>query len=227
MRKLRDRPRFDIMSTEVRKRKRSIAPYIYLSILLAFAIWIVDIFVGDLFYVHADGIVLQDKIVVATEFVGTVMTLDVDDGTRVVKGQPIAQMQSQEVEERIAKLSGDFANTLALTSQAKVLSGLNDTTQNIGRALSRLTSAYGDGLIRSPAEGIVGNRQASVGSVVSGGQPLLEIYVGAPYVLAYVPDGALYELQPGDAIEISVGLDRYSGHVSAVRPFIQSSRRRL
>lgn len=218
MRKLRDRPRFDAMATEIRKRKRSIGPYVYLGILFAFAFWILDVFFGDLFYVHADGIVLQDKMVVATEFIGTVTALDVEDGSRVVKGQPVAQLQSQEVDERIAKLSSDFANALALTGQAKVQNGLNDATENIAQALRRLTAAYGNGLIRSPGDGIVGNRQASVGSVVTGGQPLFELFVGAPYVLAYVPDGAIYELQPGDAIQISVGLDRYSGHVATVLP---------
>jgi multidrug resistance efflux pump len=206
------------MSTEIRKRKRSIGPYVYLGILFAFALWVVDVLFGDMIYVRADGIVLQDKVVVATEFIGTVTALAVDDGSRVIKGQPIAQLQSQEVDERLAKLSSDFANALALTGQAKVQSGLNDATENIAQALRRLTTAYADGLIRSPADGIVSNRQASVGSVVVGGQPLLELYVGTPYILAYVPDGALYELRAGDPIQINVGLDRYFGHVSDVRP---------
>jgi hypothetical protein len=47
---------------------------------------------------------------------------------------------------------------------------------------------------------------------------MLELFIGSPYVLAYVPDGAIYELQAGDPIQVSVGLDRYRGHVSAVRP---------
>lgn len=206
------------MSTEIRKRKRSIGPYVYLGLLFAFSLWVVNVLFGDMVFVRADGIVMQDKVVVATEFIGTVTALEVDDGSRVVKGQPIAQLQSQEVDARIAKLSSDFATALALTGQAKVQSGLNDATENIAQALRRLTTAYADGLIRSPTDGIVSNRQASIGSVVVGGQPLLELYVGTPYVLAYVPDGALYELQTGDPIQINVGLDRYSGHVSDIRP---------
>jgi len=216
--KLRTRPRIDTLATEIRKRKRSIAPYVYLGMLAVFLGWIADVFLGDMVYLRADGIVLQDKVVVASEFLGTVTNLDVDTGSRVAKGQPIAHLRSQDVEERLARLSADYTNALALTAQAKVQAELVDATQNSSLALQKMSDNYSGGVIRAPVDGIVGDKLASVGSVVPPGQALLNLFVGKPYVLAYVPDGALYELRAGDPIQVRVGLDHYSAKVADVMP---------
>lgn len=218
MMKLRSRPRVDTLVTETRKRKRSIAPYVYLGLLTIFLGWIVDLFMGDMLYLRADGIVLQNKVVVASEFLGTVTNLDVDAGSRVVKGQPIAHLRSQDVEERLARLSADYTSALALSGQAKVQAAFVDATQSTSVALQQMSDNYAGGVIRAPVDGIVGDRLASVGSVVPPGQTLLNLFIGTPYVLAYVPDGVIYELRAGDPIRVHMGLDHYSAHVEDVMP---------
>jgi multidrug resistance efflux pump len=62
-------------------------------------------------------------------------------------------------------------------------------------AIRRLTELYGDGVINSPVTGIVGSLHLSEGSVVREAEPLMEIFTGPPFVLAYVP--ALYNVQKG------------------------------
>ena len=64
-------------------------------------------------------------------------------------------------------------------------------------AIRRLTELYGDGVINSPVTGIVGSLHLSEGSVVREAEPLMEIVTGPPFVLAYVPEGALYNVQKG------------------------------
>ena len=64
-------------------------------------------------------------------------------------------------------------------------------------AIRRLTELYGDGVINSPVTGIVGSLHLSEGSVVREAEPLMEIFTGPPFVLAYVPEGALYNVQKG------------------------------
>ena len=81
-------------------------------------------------------------------------------------------------------------------------------------AIRRLTELYGDGVINSPVTGIVGSLHLSEGSVVREAEPLMEIFTGPPFVLAYVPEGAIYDVREGDRIDIAVGLASYSGHVS-------------
>jgi multidrug resistance efflux pump len=58
----------------------------------------------------------------------------------------------------------------------------------------RLTELYGDGVINSPVTGIVGSLDLSEGSVVREAEPLMEIFTGPPFVLAYVPH---YNVQKG------------------------------
>ena len=42
----------------------------------------------------------------------------------------------------------------------------------------------------------------------------MEIFTGPPFVLAYVPEGALYDVRKGDRIRLAVGLAHYYGYIS-------------
>src|SRR5690606_32333163 len=64
----------------------------------------------------------------------------------------------------------------------------------------------------------VGYLHVAQGSVVQPGEPLMELFTGDSYILAYVPEGALYSLQPGDPIKIKVGLNTYFGKVGRLYP---------
>lgn len=44
----------------------------------------------------------------------------------------------------------------------------------------------------------------------------MEIFTGPPFVLAYVPEGTLYDVQKGDRIRIGVGLASYYGKVGPI-----------
>jgi hypothetical protein len=41
----------------------------------------------------------------------------------------------------------------------------------------------------------------------------MEIFTGPPFILAYVPEGALYDVQEGDRVRVGIGLASYDGYV--------------
>jgi multidrug resistance efflux pump len=67
-------------------------------------------------------------------------------------------------------------------------------------AIRRLSELYGNGVASSPVSGIIGSLEVSEGSVVRAAEAIMEIFTGPPFVLAYVPEGALYDVRVGDHI---------------------------
>jgi multidrug resistance efflux pump len=279
---LRRRPRFDTLQNEIRERRgRSWGRWIYLGLLAAFAVWVFNLFFGDLVYFQAEGLVMRDRVVLATQYPAKVDELDVQEGSEIKQNQLLARVRSQSVEESLAKLYAGLVDGLDRMTQLKVRDRVIEATApmteqrwreahdarrasdqmrnqqllTIGRraelvkdeiesaqgriqaeaeaaaisenlpqlesaleadktAVARLRETYADGLVQAPVTGVVGYLHVSKGSVVQPGEPLMEIFTGQPYVLAYVPEGALYDLQQGDKVNIGVGLSTYEGHVA-------------
>lgn len=281
--RLRRRPRFDTLQNEVRKRGRSWGRWVYLALVLGLALWLLDSFLGDYIYLRAEGLVLRERVVLATQYPAAVVKLNVRQGWNVRPGKVVARLRSQYVEESLAKLHAQLAGVITSAAELSIRDKVNDAlyplAQNryqiarnarinsegllsqgllavnrhselvkdevvsaesqaqlaaerdvIGReaadvraaidasqsAISRLTDLYGDGAVRSPVDGIVGSLEVSEGSVVREAEPLMEIFTGPPFVLAYVPEGTLYDVQKGDHIRIGVGLASYYGEVGQI-----------
>jgi multidrug resistance efflux pump len=281
--RLRRRPRFDTLQNEVRKRGRSWGRSVYLALVLGLALWLLDSFLGDYIYLRAEGLVLRERVVLATQYPAAVVKLNVRQGWNVRPGKVVARLRSQYVEESLAKLHAQLAGVITSAAQLSIRDKVNDAlyplAQNryqiarnarinsegllsqgllavnrhsdlvkdevvsaesqaqlaaerdvIGReaadvraaidasqsAISRLTDLYGDGAVRSPVDGIVGSLEVSEGTVVREAEPLMEIFTGPPFVLAYVPEGALYDVRKGDHIRIGVGFASYYGEVSQI-----------
>lgn len=85
-------------------------------------------------------------------------------------------------------------------------------------AISKLKQTYADGVINSPADGIVGPTVASPGDVLVSGAKALEIYAGEPYIMAYVPENYLFDLSAGMPVLVSTGLHSSKSVVSSVLP---------
>jgi len=279
--RLRRRPRFDTLQNEVRKRGRSWGRWVYLALVSGLLLWVCDSFFGSYIYLRAEGLVLRERVVLATQYPAAVAELRIRAGWNVKEGELLVRLRSQSVEESLAKLHAQLASVITTATELSIREKVNETllplaqhryeiaraarasseellsarllTANrrselvkdevlsaeskaqlgaerevIGReaadvraaieasqnAIQRLTELYGNGIVNSPVSGIVGSLQVSEGSVVRDAEPLMEIFTGPPFVLAYVPEGALYDVQAGDRIRIGVGFARYFGHVS-------------
>lgn len=80
--------------------------------------------------------------------------------------------------------------------------------------IQQLESIYDHGEIDSLTDGRVGPSIPVVGQVFRAGEPLLEILVGSPYVLAYLPAARAYDLTEGDKVIVTDGAHRAMGRVA-------------
>ena len=104
MRRIKPRPRVDTLVSETRKPRRSLGRIIYLGFLVVLLLGFLDLAIGHLFYLDADGQVMQRNYDVATEYRGTVTELLVEEGSTVKKGDLLARIRSREALERMADL---------------------------------------------------------------------------------------------------------------------------
>ena len=96
---------------------------------------------------------------------------------------------------------------------------MNKISPAVGRAelaLQQLEDLYGAGAILSPIDGVVGRRHVDMGSVVRPGEPIADIYSTKIYVLAYLPTGTLFDVEPGANVTVSWGVKKMIGQITAV-----------
>jgi len=79
-----------------------------------------------------------------------------------------------------------------------------------------LRAAYDGGRVIATVGGTIGARVALPGTVVSRGQPIAEIHHGDVFVTAFVPHGRFYELDRGDHVFVSDGVNRRAGRIARV-----------
>jgi len=95
---------------------------------------------------------------------------------------------------------------------------LRKALSEVEAAMDEVRRTYGDGIMRSPVDGIVSTRVPSAGSVARAGEPMLDVLHGQSFVLAWVPIGRLYRVQPGMAVSISDGSQSRSGRIERIEP---------
>jgi len=105
MKRLKTRQRVDNMKTEVRVQKGSIGKWIYLGLLLIFAIWILDLFLGRYLYLKANGMVMRDTQTLSLSFNAQIQNLNTRDGHYVNEGDVIAQVSSMEIIEQLSAIT--------------------------------------------------------------------------------------------------------------------------
>ncbi len=90
-------------------------------------------------------------------------------------------------------------------------------TQN---SYDRLLAGYDNGNISAPTQGIVANVAVTKGTVVTKGQPVLQIFSGERHIVAYLDDRSPISVNPGDPILVSISGGPISvGYVASVAKF--------
>lgn len=85
-------------------------------------------------------------------------------------------------------------------------------------ALAQLDNFYDSGRVRAPVGGVIGAKVPAPGEVVRFGDVLFDIYGNQSQVLAYLPQMYLFNIGPGQKVEISGGRTSAVGVISAVLP---------
>lgn len=286
MKRIRAKRRIDRLRTETRASSTNLGRWVYLGLVGWLVLWLLDTAFGHYVYLRAEGMITQDKHVVAISNIATVESLHVEEGQEVSKGEPLAKVTSFPIVQQIANLStkltdirarqlelkarrsvlhtilpvakkrveamerlrsneesaisrgltttrklnellqDEFASVLdSEKMQAEVgtiddqLSELEAMAARLSQSLDQIERAYEDGVIRSPVDGRVVNIKASLGSVVSVDDSLMEVLTGEPYVLAYIKPGTLYSIHGGETVTLRYGLSTVEGQVAAILPF--------
>jgi multidrug resistance efflux pump len=130
------------------------------------------------------------------------------------------------LDKRTAAVESEFRSRQdleGLRAEKRVIDGELET---LGRAFGQAEAAlqdlrrlYDDGRMRVPIDGVVSRVAADHGAVVRAGDPLVEVYGNQRFVLAYLPTSALYDVNPGDRVQIEAGLRTSEGRVVRVQPF--------
>jgi len=283
LRRLRRRHPAEHLTRDVRRGGARWTRWIYLLLLLGAAAWGIDRAFGHLFYLRADGLVIAKATASATEYTARIDTVLVKRGEVVSEGQLLAQIDSQELRERmgaltvranrdrseLAQLRGQIKTARALLSAAEkrhesaekrqqaverlradglltdvqLSAALNDAYRALDdlqtlranlvsleeriaeideaiRTAEDLSTSmriqYDSGHVSAPIAGIVGDVHVSRGDVVRPGEPLLQIYSEPRYVIAFLPNGALYNLAPGDPVRIRCGFAAIPGRIASI-----------
>jgi len=126
MRSLKRRPPLQASSNEPRSRRLTLIRWLYLTSVLALAIWLGNFLFGDRLFLGSEGLVLGEPAIIAAEFPVTVRDVLVREGETVEAGQAAAIVSSQAVAETIARLSSDVAARVIRRSELLIRSQVID-----------------------------------------------------------------------------------------------------
>jgi multidrug resistance efflux pump len=114
-----------------------------------------------------------------------------------------AQREESSMANELAALDIELKN---ITSSRVEVDGL----------IKQVQESYNGGKVVSAIDGTVGAKVPSLGHIVKSGEPLVELYRGDMFVLAYMPVGRLYSLKANDAVRVSDGQNNYPGRIERI-----------
>ncbi len=148
------------------------------------------------------------------------------EATRVVgKFDELAQAGLTTASSYDTALTANFSaqgDRIKLATQLKTLekevATLQEARELAESTLSDLQAHYAEGVIRAPVTGAIGVSVPSVGNVYRTGEPMLSLYSGDPYVLAYLPHRYMFSINVGDKVIVSDGQRFASGVIAEILP---------
>jgi len=111
---------------EPRSHRLTVIRWLYLTSVLALAIWLGNFFFGDRIFLRSEGLVLGEPAVVAAEYPVTLRDVLVREGETIEAGKTVAIVSSQTVAETLARLSGEVATRSIRQSELRIRSEIVD-----------------------------------------------------------------------------------------------------
>lgn len=130
--------------------------------------------------------------------------------TRSLQQMSTAQVQAMD------KLLSLEAEKTSLETEITANQG---ALQQVSGAYADLRRTYGSGVLTAPASGYVGSHVGMVGEVLSAGTtPVANIYSGTSYVLAYIPENYLFDVDQGQKVSVKGRGRTATGFIERVLP---------
>jgi multidrug resistance efflux pump len=114
-----------------------------------------------------------------------------------------AQREESSLSTELQALEAELRNIVA-------------SRKDMDAVISQVKANYNDGKVVAQIEGVVGPKVPNPGQIVKSGDPLVELYRGDMFVLAYMPVGRLYSILPNDAVRVSDGQQNFAGRVERI-----------
>jgi multidrug resistance efflux pump len=122
MRRLKLRRMADSLPNEPRRRRQAVIRWVYIASVVGLAGALGDIFLGSLFYLRSEGLVVGELAVIAAEFPVTIRDIRVHEGDRVSAGDIAAIISSHSETEAIARLTAEVAARETRLSELRIRS---------------------------------------------------------------------------------------------------------
>ncbi len=90
---------------------------------------------------------------------------------------------------------------------------IRNTLEELDSIIADTKRVFARGTLESPVDGVVGPVVPSIGQVNKRGEPIMEMFVGKPYILAYLPTDRVYEVEPGTRVAVSDGYRTARGKI--------------
>jgi multidrug resistance efflux pump len=134
-------------------------------------------------------------------------------GTVVDKTLTDMMNASLQASERLSSLK---AERQSLEAEA---ASYREAAANVSELYRSLSKTYADGVLTTPASGYIGSKVMTSGSVVAAnGGSIATVYTGAPYILAYLPDSYLLNIDVGEGVKVRSYAKSVVGTVQDILP---------
>ncbi|MEO0496889.1 MAG: HlyD family efflux transporter periplasmic adaptor subunit [Pseudomonadota bacterium] len=111
--RLKNRPRLDALDNQRRGAGKKLGRRVYLGCLYGIGGFFAYFFFGTFFILDSDGLVMKDQRFIETTFSAQVVKNHVQPGSLVKEGQILVSLQSQDILDSMAKVSGQRADLIA------------------------------------------------------------------------------------------------------------------
>jgi multidrug resistance efflux pump len=105
-----------------------------------------------------------------------------------------------------------------LKTLEKELVTLQEARESSESVLKDLQAQYAGGVVRAPVSGSIGASAPAIGNVYRTGDPILSIYSGEPYILAYLPHRYLFTIAANEKVTVSDGKNSMPGVLTEILP---------
>jgi len=190
-----------------------------------------------------------DEVEVAPRIVGTIEEVRVREGEAVKKGEVLARLDPQEIQDMVAQARADLEATrvaqqtqVAATARDKMLfeneaisqeqwersqaaeAAARARMQVAGERLHQTRTRLGYCVLRAPFDGVISARMADPGDLAMLGHPLLRVVRQSTVrVRAKIPPAIMVAVSVGTPADLELKGERFRSTVSRVFPAMQGS----
>ncbi|MBE2278334.1 MAG: HlyD family efflux transporter periplasmic adaptor subunit [Rhodobacteraceae bacterium] len=129
------------------------------------------------------------------------------------------QREVDTLSVQILELRRELAD---LTARAGTIFASDDETTLLQHNLAGLGALVGDGIVRAPCDGRMGQDLISLGEVATTGERLASVLHGEHYVIAYLPEQYFFSVAPGLRVRIIGQQNSTNGVIEEILPYSEA-----